>query len=100
MAKDRLALHNLLLQIVPNVYHQPPESLKLVKPCIVYKLDKMPGIVADNKRYFGTKRYLITVMDSDSDTLIPGKILELPYTKFETHFVANNLNHYVCSLHW
>ena len=100
MAKDRLALHELLLTFVPNVYHQPPSTITLKYPCIVYKVDDRKVIHANGRPYLGTKKYLVTVMDKDPDTLIYESILELPYCGFEKHFVANNVNHYVCLLHW
>lgn len=102
MAKDRLSLHTQLIAVLgsTNVYFQPPASLVLKYPCIIYKLDDVQGVHANGKRYLGTKRYLITVVDKNPDTLIYDKVLELPYCAFETYFVADNLNHYICSLHY
>ena len=102
MAKDRLSLHNLLTTVLgsSNVYFQPPSSITLKYPCIVYKLDDVKGVHANDKRYLGTKRYLITVVDKNPDTLIPDKILAMTYSEFEDHFVVDNLNHYVCSLYY
>lgn len=102
MAKDRLSLHNQLCTILgsTNVYFQPPATIKMNYPCIIYKLDDVEGVHANGRRYLGTKRYLVTVVDKDPDTIIPDKILNLPYCSFEDHFVADNLNHYICSLHY
>ena len=102
MVKDRLSLHSLLVSILgkPYVYFQPPATIKMNYPCIVYKLDDMEGIHANDRRYLNTKRYLVTVVDKDPDTLIPEKILELPYSSFDDHFINDNLNHYICSLYY
>jgi hypothetical protein len=102
MAKDRLSLQTELEGILgsTNVYYQPPASLKLKYPCIIYKLDKITGVKANNKKYLGTKRYLITVVDRDPNTLIADRVLDLEYSTFENYFVVDNLNHYICSLHW
>lgn len=102
MGKDRLSLHSKLITILgsTNVAFQPPTSIVLNYPCIVYKLDTIEGVHANGARYLGTKRYLITIIDKNPDTLLPDKILELPYSTFEDHFTINNLNHYICSLHW
>jgi hypothetical protein len=102
MVQDRLSLHNLFLAILglPYVYFQPPSTLKMQYPCIIYKLDDIEGVHANDKRYLNMKRYLVTVVDMDPDTIIPDKILTLPYCSFEDHFVADNLNHYVCSLYY
>ena len=102
MAKDRLSLHSLLgtmLQI-PNVYFQPPATITMKYPCIIYKLDNIDATHANDKKYFNAKRYLVTVVDKDPDTIIPSKILELPYSSFDKMFVSDNLNHYVCSLYY
>lgn len=102
MANDRLSLHSLLVSILgsPNVYFQPPPTVKMNYPCIVYKLDEMEAMYADDRRYFNSKRYLVTVVDKNPDTKTPDKILELRYCSFESHFIAENLNHYVCSLYY
>ena len=102
MAKDRLDLHNELLDILgkSNVYFQPPENYKMNYPCIIYKLDDVEGVHANDRRYWKMKRYLITVVDRDPDTNTYDKILNLPYSAFEDHFVVDDLNHYMCSLYY
>lgn len=102
MAKDRLSLHSLLVSILGSnqVYFQAPASVKMTYPCIIYKLDDMENVYANDKRYFNRKRYFITVVDKNPDTKIPDKILDLDYTSFEDHFVNDGLNHYMCSLYY
>ena len=102
MAKDRLSLHNKLVQILgsSNVYFQPPASVLLKYPCIIYKLDDVEKIYANDRRYLGTKMYLITIVDKNPDSSIPDKILDLPYSSFEDYMTIDNLNHFICSLHW
>lgn len=102
MAKDRLKLHELLISILNNnnVYFQPPASIELKYPCIIYKLDGLSDFHANDKRYLISKRYLVTVVDKNPDTKIHEKILELPHTSLNTSFTKDNLNHYICSLHW
>lgn len=102
MVKDRLELHSKLIALLgkTNVYFQPPATVKLDYPCIIYKLDDVEGFHANSKRYLNTKRYLVTVIDKDPDTKIPDKILELDYSSFEDHFIVDNLNHYICSLYY
>lgn len=95
MAKNRLELHEILVGILGsrNVYFQPPESFKLKYPCIVYERDDMPVRYADDKVYNLFKKYTVTVIDQDPDSIIPDKILKLPYCRFNRHFVIDNLNH-------
>ena len=102
MAKDRLSLHNILVSILgtSNVYFQPPTTITLKYPCIIYKLDDIEDVRANDKRYLNHKRYLITVVDRNPDSSIPDKILDLSYCAFENYFVIDNLNHYNCSLYY
>lgn len=102
MVKDRLSLHNLLLEILdePYVYFQPPSGHEMDYPCIIYRLAKMDGVHANDKRYLNTRRYLVTVVDEDPDSELPDKIFKLPYCAFEDHFVVDNLNHYIYSLYY
>ena len=52
MAKDRLSLHNILVSILgtSNVYFQPPTTITLKYPCIIYKLDDIEDVRANDKR--------------------------------------------------
>ena len=66
MAKDRLALHEKLLATLGSTqvyYNTPPSTVKLEYPCIIYKLDDVAGVSANNKKYWGTRRYLIRIVD-------------------------------------
>lgn len=102
MAKDRLSLQNKLVELLgsPNVWFQPPSSLILKYPCIIYKLDDVDETYADDRAYVRSKQYLITIIDKNADSLIYEKILDLPYSSFNTSYVVDNLNHYICSLFW
>ena len=83
-----------------NVYFQPPSAITLKYPCIIYKLDDIEDVRANDKRYLNHKRYLITIVDRNPDSSTPDKILDLPYCTFENYFVIDNLNHYNCSLYY
>lgn len=58
---DRLKLQGELEELLgsDHVYFQPPESVKLKYPCIVYSLDPTYTRHADNKNYIITNRYHI-----------------------------------------
>lgn len=102
MAKDRLSLHTTLINILgsENVYFQPPPSLQLKYPCVIYKLDGVKVSHANDKNYLNTKRYLVTVVDRNPDTQTYERVLDLPHSSLETVLVKDNLNQYVCSLYW
>jgi len=46
------------------------------------------------------KRYKVTVIDPDPDSLIPDKVASLPSAVFNRFFAANNLNHDVYNLYF
>ena len=97
---QRTQLHSLLKTILgtDKVYFQPPSTIKITYPCIIYKRDDLDISFANNKPYTHMKRYMITVIDSNPDSLIPDKIAALPLVSFDRFFTANNLNHYVYKL--
>jgi hypothetical protein len=89
----RLQLHDILLSFVPNVYFQPPPNVILKYPCIVYHRDFAVTEFADNNPYMHELRYLVTVIDRDPDSNIPGKVATLPKSLFNRFFTSDDLNH-------
>src|SRR4051794_24635242 len=47
----RLQLHNLLTEKVEHVYYQPPNSMTIEFPCILYARDDSFSEHADNRPY-------------------------------------------------
>lgn len=83
-----------------NVYFQPPSKDKMNYPCIVYELSDISKKTANNRLYNHQCRYLVTVIDEDPDSNIPGLILHLPMCVFDRHFTADNLNHDIFDLYF
>lgn len=92
---SRLKLHEILCEILGsrNVYFQPPASVKLNFPCIIYERSNVNTLNADDTNYITKKQYTVTVIDKNPDSELPDKISELPYCSFERFFVSDNLNH-------
>jgi hypothetical protein len=95
---QRLELQALLESLVPNVYFQPPESVKLQYPCIIYKREFRSTEFADNQPYKDRKRYQVIVIDSDPDSAIPDQVAALPLCVFDRFYTADKLNHDVFRL--
>jgi hypothetical protein len=97
---QRLELQTLLVDLLgsTNVYFQPPPTVKMQYPCIVYRRDWANTIFAGGKPYNYTKRYQVIVIDPNPDSIIPDKIAELPMCVFERFYTADNLNHDVFKL--
>jgi hypothetical protein len=92
---SRIELQTLLETLLEsrNVYFQPPASVKMSYPAIVYGLESVESTFADDGVYLSQKKYSITVIDENPDSLIPGKIAMLPSCRFNRHYESDNLNH-------
>lgn len=95
---SRAELQTLLLTLCNNVYFQPPETVKMSYPCIVYRRDREDAKFSGNKPYSRTKRYLVTVIDPDPDSDIPDKVGALPMCTFDRFYTADDLNHDVYNI--
>lgn len=96
----RAELQELLKDVLgsTNVYFQPPATLQMAYPCIVYRRDDTNITYADNSPYKHKKRYQLTVIDQNPDSEIPDKVANLPMCSYERFFAADNLNHDVYNL--
>ena len=95
---QRLELQALLATLAPKVYFQPPPSLAMEYPCIVYSRDNVKTEYADDQPYKLRTRYQVTVIDRDPDSPIPAKVAALPSALFDRFYTADNLNHDVYQL--
>lgn len=78
-----------------NVYFQPPPSLKMKFPCIVYERVRINTRFADNNPYHLHDVYQITYVDTDPDSEMPKKISKLHMSVFERMYVSDNMYHNV-----
>ena len=97
---SRLNLQLMLEKLTGNrnVYFQPPGSVHLKYPAIVYSLKNINNSFANNSVYGQSRCYEVTVIDSDPDSELRDKISTLPKCSFDRHFKSDNLNHYVFTL--
>lgn len=98
----RLELQTLLEGVLgnSNVYFQPPSSLQIQYPCIVYARDNAKVEFADNTPYGYVKRYQVTFISRDPDSVIPDTISLLPMSNLSRVFTADNLHHQVFNLYF
>ena len=83
-----------------NVYYQPPESVKMKYPAIVYSRKNIDNIFADDTVYTQNHAYELTVIDPNPDSEIVMKVSRLPAFTFDRHYTADNLNHDVFRLYY
>lgn len=106
MNNRRLKLHDILCDILtcPNsgmecrAYFQPPATVKMKYPAIVYALDDIENIFANGGVYLSSRKYSVTVIDSDPDSSIISKISSLSTCRFNRHYTKDNLNHDVFTI--
>lgn len=102
MGRDPMELQTLLEELAEGkkVYFQPDETTKMVYPCIVYERDYRATEFAGNMPYSSTKRYQVTIIDRDPDSVIPEKVAALPMSTFSRHFKEDGLNHDIYTLYY
>lgn len=99
---SRLNLQKILEDVLGsrNVYFQPPESIKLKYPCIIYEEARGRSVRANNKLYMYRKRYNLILIDKDPDTVIPDRIRELPLCDTDRIYKSDNLYHFSFTLYY
>ena len=100
--KSRLELQSKLEEMLGSrhVYYQPPENLKIEYPAIIYSVNDYININADNIKYHNRIQYQLIVVDKKPDNEVIKKLLDLPLSSFDRHYVYNNLNHDVITLYY
>lgn len=98
----RLELHAELCKVLgsTNVYFQPPESIKMKYPAIVYSRENINNTFANDTVYLQSYSYMITVIDRDPDSDIVERVSKMPKCRYSRHFTSDNLNHDVFTLNY
>lgn len=98
----RTELHEKFCELLGSrrVYFQPPESVRLSFPCIVYNLDQFDIKRADNELYLGRDRYAVTLISKDPDEPLVRELLKWPLCSFNRFFTADNLNHWTYEIYY
>ena len=99
----RLGLQSQFEEILGSrhVYFQPPETIKLAYPCIIYSLSDIYTRDADDRHYSMQKSYTVTIISRDPDNDIAESILgKFPRTRFDRRYVTDNLYHDILTLYY
>lgn len=95
-------LHDILVEALGSdeVYFQPPSTVRMHYPCIVYSL--LPGrtMYSNNMPYVIQKRYQVIVIDKDPDSEIPDRIGMLATSTQTRRYTADNLYHSVYEIYY
>ena len=92
---NRLDLQTELEELLGsrNVYFQPPASVRINYPAIVYTRSDIDNTFADDSVYMQSHFYEVTVIDEDPDSKIVDAVSKLPTCRFSRHVTSENLNH-------
>lgn len=99
---QRVKLQQILEEILgsKNVYYQPLENVRMNYPAIRYSKESIDSKFANNSKYINTKRYQITLIDRRPDNSAIDKILNLPLSSYDRHFISDNLHHDVITIYY
>lgn len=96
--EDRRLSLQATLEAIPGikkVYYQPPASIHLQYPCIIYSLDDDDKVYANGSPYLNRVKFSILVITKDP---LPEEMMSvlnsLPYVSFSRHYTSDNLHHY------
>lgn len=85
---------------IKRAYFQPPASIQLEYPCIIYTYSDERIRHANNDVYIEEDTYEIMLITKDP---LPSEMMtelrDLPYTRFSRHFVKDNLHHFSYNMH-
>lgn len=99
---SRHDLHTILEGILGsrNVYFQPPSSVRMQYPAIVYSRKDIEKRSANDGAYRKLPSYEVILVDKNPDSKFVEKIIDLPYCSFDRHYESDNLNHDVFTLYF
>jgi hypothetical protein len=98
----RLSLQSELESLLGsrNVYFQPPATIKMKYPAIVYTLKTIDNIHANNAVFKQDTAYDVIVIDRDPESSIASRVSMMPKCSFDRFYVADNLNHFTFTLYY
>lgn len=83
-----------------RVYFQPPSNTSMTYPCVIYERSNEDTKYANDGPYLRKKRYTVTVIDQNPDSLIPDRVASLPLCSYSRGFKTSNLNHDAYNLYF
>lgn len=99
----RVELQNILEDLLGsgNVYYQPPESVRISYPAIIYFLSSINRPKANDKDYLRNPSYDVTIIDKNPESEYVEKMLDtFEYIRYDRHYDSDNLHHFVFKLYY
>ena len=95
-------MHEELCKILGsrNVYFNPPSTLKMKYPAIVYNRKIIENVHANNGVYIQSNAYEVTVIDGNVESETVTKVSRLSKCKHDRNFKSGDLDHNVFTLYY
>ena len=108
MARPRHELQTLLEDIMSkytndsnqHVWFQPPSSVYLAYPCIIYNLAGKDTLHADDIKYRTLNKYTLTAINHDPEASFLADLEELKYCAYDRCFSIDGLYHTTYTLYF
>lgn len=81
-----------------NVYFEPPESFKMIYPCIRFSLDGFDNTLANDDIFIQKRVYEIVVIDRHVKSDIVDRLSSTLGFRFIRKYTAENLHHTIFRL--
>lgn len=92
---DRVELQKVFEKLLGsrNVYYDPTNNTNMKYDAIRYSKSNPNVAYASDIKYKTMNCYEVIVISRLPDNPVIGKLLELPYSSWERHYVADNMHH-------
>lgn len=83
------------------IYNQPPESLQINYPCLIYERKNLRKTSADNKTYLKFWAYKLIYITWAPDSSAIDWLADFPWCSFDGNpYEADNLHHYTYTIYY
>lgn len=84
-----------------NVYFETPTDIVMQYPCIIYSVDRVKAMRADNTAYIKKRSYQVISITKNPDTDIIEDMLDFfEYCYYERRYKSDNLIHDVFTVYF
>lgn len=99
---SRPNLQTFLVMLIksPNVYFDPPTSVRMRYDAIRYSRKAIDALHANDGVYKLLTPYELTVISRSPESPIIKLLLQLQYCSHDRHYVSDNLHHDVFTLYY
>jgi hypothetical protein len=98
---SRLELHAELVKFLPNVYFQPPSTITMTYPCIVYNKTGKMRHFGNDVIYLSQQEYQIMLIEKNPDSIVADNIENhFQHCAINQYYTVDNLNHTTLNLYY